>query len=175
LLAHRAARLVRGNAGLLPFVFFALAFLIAAIGPGAIASVALVAPVAMATGARAGVPHLLSAIMVGTGANAGNFSPISAVGAMLGGLMTKIGLAGQEWKAFAASFAAHVLVALAAYVLFGGPRLLRAGGVVAGEHDAALVVRRHWVTMIVTAVWTVVVIVWRVNIGLAAFTAGALL
>jgi di/tricarboxylate transporter len=175
LLAHRAARLVRGNAGLLPLVFFALACLISTIGPGAIASVALVAPIAMATGARAGVPHLLSAIMVGTGANAGNLSPISAIGAMVGGLMVRIGLPGHEWRVFAANFAAHVLVAAAAYVLFGGPRLLRADRVVHAQAAVERIERRHWTTIVVTLVWTAVVILWRVNAGLAAFTAGALL
>jgi di/tricarboxylate transporter len=175
LLAHRAARLVRGNAGLLPFVFFGLACLISTTGPGAIASVALVAPIAMATGARAGVPHLLSAIMVGCGANAGNLSPISAVGAMVGGLMVKIGLPGHEWRVFAANFAAHLFVALAAYLLFGGPKLLRAGRVVAVETDTTRIARNHWATIVVTIGWTIVVVVWRANIGLAAFTAGAFL
>ncbi|MFN2563887.1 MAG: SLC13 family permease, partial [Gemmatimonadaceae bacterium] len=85
LLARQAARLVRGSVGLLPVLFFALAFALSTIGPGAIASVALVAPIAMPTGMQAGVPNLLSAIMVGTGANAGNLSPISAVGAMVNG------------------------------------------------------------------------------------------
>ena len=96
LLARQAARLVRGNAGLLPFVFFALAFILSTIGPGAIASVALVAPIAMPTGMQAGVPGLLSAVMVGAGANAGNLSPISAVGAMVNTLMAGIGLPGHE-------------------------------------------------------------------------------
>jgi di/tricarboxylate transporter len=175
LLAHRAARLVHGNAGLLPLVFFAIACFIATIGPGAIASVALIAPIAMATGARAGVPHLLTAVMVGTGANAGNLSPISAVGAMVDGLMAKIGLPGHGWRVWAVNFGAHVLVALAAYLLFGGPRLLRAGRSVAAEAESASFERRHWMTIAVTVAWMVVVIVWRANAGLAAFAAGVLL
>jgi di/tricarboxylate transporter len=175
LLAHAAARLVRGNAGLLPLVFFALACLISTVGPGAIASVALIAPIAMATGARAGVPHLLSAVMVGTGANAGNLSPISAVGAMVDGLMVKIGLPGHEWLVWGMNFAAHLLVALAAYLLFGGPRLLRAGRTTAADAAATTLERRHWWTIVVTVIWMVVVIVWRANAGLAAFTAGVVL
>src|SRR5687768_3491909 len=43
LLAHRAARLARGDARLLPVVFFAVACLVSTVGPGAISSVALVA------------------------------------------------------------------------------------------------------------------------------------
>ena len=175
LLAHRAARLVRGNAGLLPLVFFALACIISTIGPGAIASVALVAPIAMATGARAGVPNLLTAIMVGTGANAGNLSPISAVGAMVDGLMVKIGLPGHEWRVWAANFAAHLLVALFAYLFFGGPRLLRAGTAAESFAESAPVEGKHWLTIAVTILWMIVVIVWRANVGLSAFTAATLL
>ncbi|HEU4997109.1 MAG TPA: SLC13 family permease [Gemmatimonadaceae bacterium] len=174
LLAHRAARLVRGNAGLLPLVFFALACVVSTIGPGAVASVALVAPIAMPTGAQAGVPNLLSAIMVGAGANAGNLSPISAVGAMVNGLMTKIGLPGHEWNVWAANFLAHVLVGAIAYFLFGGVRLFRAGSAAAATEPARLE-RRHWLTISVTVVWMAAVIVWRVNVGLAAFTAGTVL
>lgn len=175
ILARHAARLVRGNAGLLPLVFFALAGVLSTIGPGAIASVALVAPIAMATGMQAGVPNLLTAIMVGTGANAGNLSPISAVGAMVNQLMARIGLPGQEGKVWAANFLAHVFVAIVAYVLFGGARLFRAGRTVAGEQVGAPVERRHWLTIAVTLAWMLAVIVWRANAGLAAFAAGTLL
>ncbi|MDQ3517459.1 MAG: SLC13 family permease [Gemmatimonadota bacterium] len=175
LLALRAARLVRGNAGLLPLVFFVLAGVLSTIGPGAIASVALVAPIAMATGSQAGVSNLLSAIMVGTGANAGNLSPISAVGAMVNNLMVRIGLPGHEWKVWAANFLAHVLVAIVAYFLFGGLRLFRAGRTVVTEVTVPPFERRHWLTIGVTAAWMLAAIVLRVNVGLAAFAAGTLL
>jgi di/tricarboxylate transporter len=175
LLARQAARLVGGSAALLPVLFFALAFVLSTIGPGAIASVALVAPIAMPTGMQAGVPNLLSAIMVGTGANAGNLSPISAVGAMVNGLMVEIGLPGQEWKVWTANFLAHLLVATVAYFLFGGVRLLRAGRTVIGELDVPRLERRHWLTIGVTAAWMVAAIVGRVHVGLAAFAAGTLL
>jgi di/tricarboxylate transporter len=175
LLARQAARLVRGNAGLLPILFFALAFALSTVGPGAIASVALVAPIAMPTGMQAGVPNLLSAIMVGTGANAGNLSPISAVGAMVNGLMTGIGLPGQEWKVWAANFLANLLVATLAYLLFGGLRLLRAGRAGEAEVRVPRFERRHWLTVGITVGWMLATIVWRVHVGLAAFAAGTLL
>jgi di/tricarboxylate transporter len=175
LLARQAARLVRGSAVLVPVLFFALACVLSTIGPGAIASVALVAPIAMPTGMQAGVPNLLSALMIGTGANAGNLSPISAVGAMVNGLMANIGLPGQEWKVWAANFVAHLLVALVAYFLFGGVRLLRAGRTAGVELELPRLDRRHWLTIGVTAAWMVAAIVWRVHVGLAAFAAGTLL
>ena len=175
LLANRAAVLVRGNAGLLPIVFFVLAGAISTIGPGAIASVALVAPIAMATGMRAGVPNLLTAVMVATGANAGNLSPISAVGAMVNSLMAKGGLPGHQWTVFAANSLAHVLVAAIAYLIFGGIRLFRAGGTAAFEGATARPTRMHWLTIAVTAIWMLAAVVGRVHVGLSAFAAGTIL
>jgi Na+/H+ antiporter NhaD/arsenite permease-like protein len=175
LVAAQAARLVQGNPGLLPILFFALAGIVATIGPGAVASVALVAPFAMMIGANAGVPALLSAIMIGTGANSGNLSPISSVGAMANGLLANVGLGGHQWKVFAANFLAHVLVAGVAFVLFGGVRLLRS----AASTDIIVTTPpfnwRNGATLAVTGLWMVAAAGFRVNVGLAAFAAGTLL
>jgi len=175
-LAHRAARMVRGNAALLPPLFFVLAGLLATIGPGAVASVALVAPIAMPIGASAGVPNLLSAIMIGTGANAGNLSPISAVGAMVNSLLAKQGLGGHEWRVWSANFLAHVIVAAAACFLLGGWRLIRTGrSVQTADVDAPRLSRSQWLTIGVTLAWMLAVVLLRVHVGLAAFGAGTLL
>src|ERR1700752_921458 len=48
-LAHRAGLGCRGNRGVIPVMFFCLAAGLASIGPGNIATAALVAPMAMAT------------------------------------------------------------------------------------------------------------------------------
>ena len=175
ILAWRAAGLVRGNAALIPLMFFALAFILSSIGPGAVASVALVAPLAMPTGRRAGVPNLVSAVMVGTGANAGNLSPVSSVGAMVNTIMATIGLPGNELRLWAANFVVHLLVALVAWAAFGGWKLLRSGTRVAVETRDVGLARRHWITIATIAIWMIVVIGWRMNVGLAAFAAATLL
>ena len=175
ILARQAARAVLGNAGLLPVVFFLLAGVLSTVGPGAVLSVALVAPIAMPAAAAAGVPNLLTAIMVGTGANAGNMSPISSVGAVVDGLMVKVGLPGHEWLIWGVNFVAHVLVAAGAYVMFGGPRLLRAHRAATAEIVAGTANRKHWITIAVTVAWMVAAIAWSVNPGLAAFAAGTVL
>lgn len=175
ILAWRAAGMVRGNAALIPLMFFALAFFLSSIGPGAIASVALVAPLAMPTGRRAGVPNFVSAVMVGTGANAGNLSPVSSVGAMVNTLMANIGLPGHEGRVWAANFVVHLLVGLIAWAAFGGLRLLRSGTRVAVETEQVGLERRHWITIVTIAVWMIVVVGWRMNVGLAAFVAATVL
>jgi di/tricarboxylate transporter len=95
-LARHAVQLARGSARVLPLLFFAIACATSTVGPGAIASVALVVPLAMPIGRRAGVPALLTALMVANGANAGNLSPISSVGVIAHTKMTQAGLDGHQ-------------------------------------------------------------------------------
>lgn len=169
-----AVRLCRGRAAMLPLAFFTLAFLISTAGPGAIATTALLAPLAMGVASRARVPVLLTALMVGNGANAGNLSPISAVGVLVQSLMAQAGLGGHSIAVWAANFVAHSLAALLAWTLFGGIALLRSERVV----DAELTVgwtARHRVTLGIGALWILAVVLFKANPGLAAFAAATTL
>ncbi len=121
--AERAVRTCRGNAGFIPIMFFVLAAVIASLGPGNIASAALIAPMAMAVAWRAGIPAFLMAIMVGNGANSGSLSPFAPTGIIVNGLMAKMGLGGWEWQTYLNNLAAHAAVAFAGYFAFGGLRL----------------------------------------------------
>jgi di/tricarboxylate transporter len=175
LIAASAAALAGGSAALVPLIFFLLAGFLSSIGPGAIASVALVAPIAMAVAARGGIPNLLMAVMVATGANAGNLSPVSAVGAMVNSLMLTAGIPPSEAKVWAANLVAHVLVAGAAWFLFGGLKLLRAGARVPAVTEKVELHRRHALTIAVITAWMLTVIFLRVQVGLSAVAAATLL
>ena len=63
-IAAAAVRGCRGNVGLMPVMFFLLAAVFATVGAGNIAAAALIAPMAMATAQRAGIPAFLMVIMV---------------------------------------------------------------------------------------------------------------
>jgi di/tricarboxylate transporter len=115
-LAHRSIRLARGNARVIPVLFFIVACALCSVGPGAISTVALLAPLAMAVGQRVGISPFLTALMVANGANAGNLSPFSSVGIIANGAMAKSGIVGHEARVWFANFAAHVFVAGVAYV-----------------------------------------------------------
>jgi di/tricarboxylate transporter len=117
--AERLAALARGSARVLPLVLFVLASVLASVGPGAIAAVALLAPMAMLLGTRTGVSPLLTALMVTTGANSGNLSPLSPTGVIANARMAAGGIAGHETKVWLANFLAHVLVAAAMWAVLG--------------------------------------------------------
>lgn len=172
--AHSTVSLLRGRAAALPLLFFLMACAISTAGPGAISATALLAPLAMGIAVRAKMPVFLAALMVGNGANAGNLSPISAVGVIVHSAMAKIGLEGHLWGVWSANFTAHALAALVAWALFGGPALLKAGAVERAATPPPLT-SRHWTTIGVMALWVLTVVVFKLNPGLAAFIAASLL
>jgi hypothetical protein len=109
--------------------------------------------------------------MIANGANAGNLSPLSAVGIIANTRMASAGLGGHEGKVWAANFLAHCLVGAAAYAL-----LIRRAG--RRDPDAAIeqarFTRSHWLTLAAIAAWIVGVVAFKLHIGLSAFAAATL-
>ena len=184
--AHHAVGLCRGNAGTIGIMFFVLALALASIGPGNIASAALVAPIAMGVAAQVGISPFLMAIMVGNGANAGSLSPIAPTGIIVNEIMAKNGMAGHSTETYLNNMIAHTAVAFAGYFLFGGWRLftrahateptpVSLGAAAAAPGPAPHpepFSPAHWITVAVIAALIGSVVLFEVNVGMAAF-AGA--
>ena len=184
-IAHKAVYYCRGNVGVMPMMFFLLAFILASIGPGNIASTALVAPMAMAVAGQVGVPAFLMAIMVGNGANAGALSPIAPTGVIVNGVMADIGLDGYAQLTYLNNLLAHLVIAFLAYFLFGGWRLLgryHAGSVMVPSSNPSDSPTggvdfnsTHWITIGVIGALIAGVILFQVHVGLGAFAAAIVL
>jgi di/tricarboxylate transporter len=175
--AHASVRICRGNTGLVPVMFFGLAALIATLGPGNVATAAMLAPMAMGVGTRASIPPFLMAIMVGNGAQSGALSPWAPTGVIVTPLMEKIGLGGHEWQTYAMNLAGHAIVAFAGYALFGGLRLFkdRFQGDSAETKAENRFSAVHWLTIATIVSVLLAVQFLEANIGMAAFTAAAVL
>jgi di/tricarboxylate transporter len=180
-LAHHAVRSCRGNRGVVPIMFFVLAASLASMGPGNIATAALVAPMAMATATRFNIPLFLMAIMVGNGANSGSLSPFAPTGIIVSGLMTRIGMPGHEIQTYLANLIAHATVAFGGYFLFGGLKLFSgsadagAAAAAAGGTGEGAFAGRHWLTLGVIATLILSVIFFDVNVGFGAFVGAVVL
>jgi di/tricarboxylate transporter len=134
----------------------------------------LVIPLAMAISERAGLSRFLTALMVANGANAGNLSPISAVGVIANTKMAEAGLVGYAGKVWFANFIAHALVATAAYVFLGGWK--NSGAVNSLDETAQPALTRTQVlTLVIILSWIIGVLVFKLNVGLSAFGAATLL
>ena len=188
-IAARAVRACRGNAGVIPIMLFFIALGLSSIGPGNIATTAIMAPMAMAVGARAAVPPFLMALMVGNGAQAGALSRFAPTGIIVNSNMEQIGLAGYETQTYLNNLLAHVVVTFVAYFLFGGwrlftrpkaqPELAQSDQAGARMSEAVIDVEpfdtKHWLTIVVLTALVVSVIWLRTHVGMAALTGAAIL
>jgi di/tricarboxylate transporter len=123
---------------------------------------------------RAGVSPFLAALMVCNGANAGNLSPVSAVGVVANGIMARTGLGGHAMRLWLWNAAAHALVTAAAYLL------LRPRGPAAAAPEAPAtrrdpLTRTEWLTLGAIAAWVVGLLALRWPLGPSACAAAALL
>ena len=175
--AKHAVLLCRGHRGFVPIMFFVLAATLASVGPGNIATAALLAPMAMAAAGRAGIPLFLMAIMVGNGASAGALSPIAPTGVIVNNIMPGIGMPGRELATFLNNALGHSVIAFTGYFVLGGWKLFLHGGRtpdrVQGGPSADDLPQpfetRHWITLAVILSLIVSVIFFQVDVGMGAF------
>jgi di/tricarboxylate transporter len=156
-----------------PPLTFLLGAILSGIGPGAVAATALMAPLAMAIGLRAGAPAFLVALMIANGANAGNLSSLSAVGIIARDGMAKAGLVHHEGKVFFANFAAHVIVGGAAWLWLRREQVPRT----LDPRDEALEkpTRSQILTLLVLLLWILGTLFFSLPVGFTAFAAASLL
>ncbi len=173
----RAVRLCRGHAGLLPILFFFLAFALSTIGPGAIGAAALLAPPAMAVAARTGGSFFLMALMIGNGALAGSLSPFSPTGVVANGVMIRMGYPDMAWEIFFNNIVGHTLVAFGGFFLLGGLRLFRRGHSHTATADTPTqpFEPRHWLTLALITTLLILVTGFEFQVGMTALTGAAVL
>jgi len=135
LTAH-AVRGCRGNLLLLPVLVYVLALVITTIGPGNIAAVALLAPLAMALAGHVGMPAFGMTLLVVGAANSAAFSPFAPTGIVSHGLIADMapqipGLYDDyspqalDWKIYLNSVLAQGIVVIPGFLVFGGWAWLR--------------------------------------------------
>ena len=189
-IAARAVALCKGNAGVIPIMLFFIAVTLSSIGPGNIATTAIMAPMAMAVGARAAIPPFLMALMVGNGAQAGALSRFAPTGLIVNRNMDAIGLPGHETQTYLNNLMAHAVVTFVAYFMFGGWKLFTRpkpapiqmsqsdqAGARADEEvvDIEPFEWTHFLTLGVLIALVVAVIQLQAHVGMAALTGAAFL
>lgn len=173
-LAHRSIGLVRGSRTWIPPLVFVLATALSSVGPGSISTVALLIPLAMVIGRRVGVSPFLMSLMVANGANAGNLSPVSSIGAIANAGMARAGLLHVEGKVWIANLLASAVVAFAAILIFGRSHAAAPAGDAPADADAPFTTPQR-LTIAVIALWIVGVVGVKIALGLSAFAAATLL
>ena len=91
--------------------------------------------------------------------------------------MDRIGLAGHQWTTYGNNLMAHVVVTFLAYFLFGGWKLFasRRSGDGAEAAVAEPFEAQHWLTLGVLAAVVLGVILFNLQVGMAALTGATIL
>jgi di/tricarboxylate transporter len=124
-LVRLAVRAVRGRIAAIPWIMFAIAALLTAVGAVSPAAVAIIAPIALGFAVKYGINPLMMGLMVIHGAQGGGFSPISIYGGITNKIVQKAGLPLSELTTAFVSLGVNLGVALLLFFALGGMRLLR--------------------------------------------------
>lgn len=117
---------VGNSAVMLPFVFFALTAAVSAMGSPLAGLV--MAPVGMPIAKRYGIDPVLMALAIGAGFSAGAFAPTSLFGIVSYGTAHQANIDLNPLTLFAVAVVANLFLLIAAFLIFGGSRLIKRRG-----------------------------------------------
>lgn len=120
---ERAVMRVGDRAAVLPFVFFALTAGIAAMGSPLAGLV--MAPIGMPLAKKYGIDRMLMGLAIGCGLSAGGFAPTSLFGIVTYGTAHAVDIDLNPLILFAVALGANLVLLMAAFLMFGGPKLIR--------------------------------------------------
>lgn len=170
-LSKRMVKLTKGNAKLIPAVFFIFSALISACGGGApICGVIL--PVALTVGVASGVPVTLMSLTTMGGIMVGGLGPLCINGIVAGSLAAANGFP-EYYKIWAAYAIGMTAFSIAAYFILGGLKIKKI------EHTENIAVEKftvkQYITMAAIVAVVVAVIAFKQDLSLVAFFAAGLL
>jgi di/tricarboxylate transporter len=181
-------RLVRGNATFAPWIFFAITVVLMSFG--ALFAVAIVTPLALSFARRNRINQFMVGLLVVHGALAGAFSPISVYGVFINGFLSKQGFEPAPVSLFVAPLAFNLVFAIVVYLVLRkrpDAHMLASSGVVEtavppGGSSAAATEQRgqrltayQIATLIALALMVVLVIGFKLNIGVVSMALAAVL
>lgn len=120
---ERAVLRVGDRAVLLPFVFFALTAGISAMGSPLAGLV--MAPIGMPLARKYNIDRMLMGLAIGCGLSAGGFAPTSLFGIVTYGTAHAVNIDLNPVTLFGVAVGANLVLLMAAFFIFGGPKLLR--------------------------------------------------
>ncbi|MBL6077606.1 hypothetical protein JMJ56_06280 [Belnapia sp. T18] len=123
-LIHMAVRAVGGRIAAIPWIMFAVAAALTAVGAVSPAACAILAPVALQFARAYAISPLMMGLLVIHGAQGGGFSPISIYGGITNQIVARSGLPGHETMLFLASLGFNLVVSAGVFLAFGGRALL---------------------------------------------------
>ena len=172
LLAKKMVALVGPHKALIPFVMYLLGFLICAVGPGAIPSLAIVPVIAIPVAISAGVNPIMTAIIGDLGVMSGRMSPLTPESAVVRELMEAQGLAGNTVPIMMCLTVTALVVAVLVYIYYKGWKVAPHA-----DHEDVLpkFSKNQWLSLAGLAALAIGALFFSWNVGLTGFTVGSVL
>ena len=173
LLARKMVGLVGKKKALIPFVMYILGFLICAVGPGAIPSLAIIPVIAIPVAVSAGINPIMTAIIGDLGVMSGRMSPLTPEAAVVRELMEEQGLVGNTIPIMIGMTITALIVVVLVYIYYKGWKVEK------HEEEKEEVLPKfngkQWLSLAGLIVLAVGVLFFSWNVGLTGFLVGSVL
>ncbi len=173
LLAKKMVALVGKKRHLIPFVMYALGFIICAVGLGAIPSLAIVPVIAIPVAISAGVNPIMTAVIGDLGVMSGRMSPLTPESAVVRELMEAQGMKGNTIPIMIGMIITALVVAALVYVYYKGWKVDE--NVSVSEEKLAKFNTRQWLSLAGLLVLAIGALFFSWNVGLTGFLVGTVL
>lgn len=173
LLARKMVGLVGKKKALIPFVMYILGFLICAVGPGAIPSLAIIPVIAIPVAVSAGINPIMTAIIGDLGVMSGRMSPLTPESAVVRELMEEQGLTGNTIPIMISLTITALIVAVLVYIYYKGWKVEKREDKT--EEALPKFNGKQWLSLAGLLILAVGALFFSWNVGLTGFLAGSVL
>ncbi len=173
LLARKMVGLVGKKKALIPFVMYILGFLICAVGPGAIPSLAIIPVIAIPVAVSARINPIMTAIIGDLGVMSGRMSPLTPESAVVRELMEEQGLTGNTIPIMISLTITALIVAVLVYIYYKGWKVEKREDKT--EEALPKFNGKQWLSLAGLLILAVGVLFFSWNVGLTGFLAGSVL
>ena len=173
LLARKMVRLVGTKTHLIPFVMYILGFIVCAIGPGAIPSLAIIPVIAIPVAVSAGVNPIMTAIIGDLGVMSGRMSPLTPESAVVRELMKQQGLEANTIPIMICLTFTALLCVVLVYIYYKGWKVEKVEATT--KEKLPSFEPKQWLSILGLVVLAVGALFFSWNVGFTGFLVGSIL
>lgn len=174
LLARKMVAMVGKRKHLIPFVMYILGFVICAVGPGAIPSLAIIPVIAIPVAISAEINPIMTAIIGDLGVMSGRMSPLTPESAVVKELMAEQGLEANTIPIMTGMTITALVVAVLVYIYYKGWKV-EADTEDVSRQDLPKFNIKQWCSLIGLLVLAVGALFFSWNVGFTGFLVGSIL
>lgn len=158
---------------LLPIVMYILAFVLSAVGPGAIPVLPISILIAVNLAKNLGLSPILMGGLATLGSVGGTLSPIALTGIIVEGLMSELGLPGMQAELFTMGAIVNFMFAVILYLFYKGYSIKPNSNI--NYSEKITFTREQIFSLLLLSLLIIIVIGFKIDVGLVAFALSIIL